>query len=129
MNEIDREWLLDMLDYARKATRILGTADAKALAADERSFLALSYAVQVIGEAAGKVSPEGRAALPSISWQDAIAMRHRLVHGYRGRSAEIIVQTITDKLPDLIIALDSVVGQDINGAVELATKRDCGSRQ
>ncbi|MDQ3559003.1 MAG: DUF86 domain-containing protein [Pseudomonadota bacterium] len=114
MNEIDREWLLDMLEYAQTAIRILGKANAATLAADQTSFLAVSYAVQVIGEAANKVSPAGQAALPDVPWRDAIAMRHRLVHGYRSRSAEIMVQTIAVRLPELTAVLERILNKSVD---------------
>lgn len=122
MNEIDRERLLDMLEYARKAVRILGASDAQTLTADETSFLAVSYALQVVGEAASKVSLEARSAIPTVSWQDAIAMRHRLVHGYRVRSAEIIKQTVAEKLPELICLLERAVGDTAGGSTDLSAE-------
>lgn len=56
MDEVDREWLADMLEYATKAIRILGELDADALVADETSMLAVSHAIQIVGEAANHVS-------------------------------------------------------------------------
>jgi uncharacterized protein with HEPN domain len=43
---------------------------------------ALMRAVEVIGEAASKVSPETRTATPSVPWSAIIAMRNRLIHAY-----------------------------------------------
>ena len=105
MDEVDREWLADMLEYSAKAVRILGKLDAKALAADERSMLAVSHAIQVVGEAANHVSKEGQFALPDVPWADVIGMRHRLVHGYRTGSAQVIVDTVREHLPPLILRL------------------------
>jgi uncharacterized protein with HEPN domain len=112
MNEYDREWLMDMLEYSNAAMRILGTADAGTLEQDETMFLAVCHAVQIVGEAASKVSPAGRAALPEVAWQEIIGMRHRLVHGYRARRAEIVVQTVTEDLPVLIAALERALKDD-----------------
>jgi uncharacterized protein with HEPN domain len=110
MNDVDREWLKDMLEYARAAIRVLGTADAEALEMDERAFLAVSHAIQIVGEAASKVSPEGRVAFSSeIPWPKVVGMRHRLVHGYRVRSAELLVKTAREDLPALISVLAGVL--------------------
>lgn len=81
MNEIDRELLLDMHEYASAAIRILGAIEDDAFARDETRYLAVTYAVQVVGEAASKLSSECRAEFPEIAWQNAITMRHKLVHG------------------------------------------------
>jgi uncharacterized protein with HEPN domain len=109
MDERDREWLKDMLEHAGKAVLILGSLDAEALAADETKLLAVSLAIQVVGEAANHVSQKTQAALPEIPWTDIIGMRHRLVHGYRTRSPQVIAETVREHLPPLITALERAV--------------------
>jgi uncharacterized protein with HEPN domain len=111
MHEIDREWVLDMLEYAKKAVRIAGSRDANQLVADEAAFLAATYAIQTIGEAANRISPAGRALLSEVPWSEVIGMRHRLVHGYRARSAIVIVGTVRDSLPSLIAILERGLGE------------------
>ena len=106
MDEFDREWLMDMLEYSSAAMRMLGSADAAALEQDEKTFLAVCHAVQTVGEAASKVSPATRAVLSEVQWHQMIGMRHRLVHAYRGRSAEVNVQTVTEDLPPLVTVLE-----------------------
>ena len=56
---------------------------------DEASFLnsrlhqnAVIRSLEVIGEAAGKVSAGFRDAHPQIPWRETTSMRHRLIHGY-----------------------------------------------
>ena len=109
MNAIDRERLIDMLEYASEAAEMLGSSDVQAVEADRRTLLALSCAIQVIGEAANGVSPETRASLPEVPWPKVIGMRHRLVHGYRTRSTETIVETVRDDLPGLIGQLEDAL--------------------
>ena len=112
MDDLDRELLRDMLEYANKAVRILGSLDANALAADETKLLAVSHAVQVVGEAAGRVSRETQTGLTDIPWQDIVGMRHRLVHGYRARSPQVIADTIEKHLPALISTLERALGDE-----------------
>jgi uncharacterized protein with HEPN domain len=113
MDEFDREWLTDMLEHAGKAIRILGSQNATELAADETNLLAVSLAVQVIGEAANRVSPGTQATLPEIPWADVIGMRHRLVHGYRTRSPQVIADTVRNDLPLLVSVLKRALGEDV----------------
>jgi uncharacterized protein with HEPN domain len=108
MNEVDREWLKDMLEYAREAISLLGTRSATELDADRRSLFAVIQSVLTVGEAASHVSQQGQAQLPEIPWKDVIGMRHRLVHGYRTRSTVIVVDTVRDHLPPLIAILERV---------------------
>jgi uncharacterized protein with HEPN domain len=109
IEERDREWLADMLEHARKALQILGPLDEMALAADETKLFAVSLAIQIVGEAASHVSGASRSALPELPWREIVAMRQRLVHGYRTRSPLVIVQTIREDLPQLIAALEKVL--------------------
>lgn len=109
MDAVERERLIDMLDYARDALGILGSSEVHAVEADKAKLFALSYAILVIGEAASAISPDTRGALSNVPWPKAIGMRHRLVHGYRARNVETIVKTVRDDLPALIGALESAL--------------------
>ena len=107
MNEFDRQWLADMLESAREAISLLGARGAADLDADRRTLLSVRLAIQTIGEAATRVSPQGQAEFPKIPWSNIIGMRHRLVHGYRTISTTLIVDTVRDHLPPLIAILDA----------------------
>jgi uncharacterized protein with HEPN domain len=112
MDELDRERLLDMLDYARAAIRARGTRDETTLAHDETSLLAVSHAVQIVGEAAAHVSQPARDALPGIPWTDVVGMRHHLVHGYRRGDIPLIALTVARDLPALISLLERALEDD-----------------
>lgn len=58
------------------------------------------------GEAANKVTIEGRAACPGVSWQDIVAMRNRLIHAYFDINLDIVWNTLTQDLPLLIVELE-----------------------
>ena len=64
--------------------------------------LALIKCVEIIGEAANKVSDECRQDLPTIPWADIVAMRHRLIQGYFDINLDIVWKTVTQELPGLI---------------------------
>ena len=49
---------------------------------DELLRLALTKLVEIVGEAAKTISPDGRATIPDIPWRAAARMRDRLVHHY-----------------------------------------------
>jgi uncharacterized protein with HEPN domain len=77
--------------------------------ADENLHLACVHLVQVIGEAASRVSAETRARNPEVPWRQIIGMRHRVVHGYLEVDLEIVWQVISDDLPELIAVLGRTV--------------------
>ncbi len=70
--------------------------------------------MEIIGEAAGRISPETRAKLPEIPWSDVVAMRNRLIHGYDNVDHDILWDTITHDLPLLLEAVDNLIEQASN---------------
>ena len=48
--------------------------------ADLMLRFALARAIEIIGEAASRLSIEARAAAPSIPWREIVAIRNRLIH-------------------------------------------------
>jgi uncharacterized protein with HEPN domain len=69
-------------------------------------------ALEVIGEAAGKVSPALRAAQPAIPWRDITGLRHRLIHGYDEVGLDLVWRVVTEHLDPLIAALEPLIGQE-----------------
>ena len=71
--------------------------------------LSLVKEIEIIGEAASKVSQETRDLLPDIPWPDLTGMRHRLIHAYADVNVEIVWQTIIQDLPPLLSVLERVL--------------------
>jgi uncharacterized protein with HEPN domain len=65
--------------------------------------------VEIIGEAANRVSRPTRVRYPQIPWPQIAGMRNRLVHGYDVIDLDLLWDTITDDLPPLIGALQEIV--------------------
>jgi uncharacterized protein with HEPN domain len=70
---------------------------------------AVIRSLEVIGEAAGKVSPEFRAAQADISWREMIGLRHRLIHGYADVRLDLVWRVVTEHLDPLLLALGKLV--------------------
>jgi uncharacterized protein with HEPN domain len=51
---------------------------------------ALTRAVEIIGEAANKVSIETRTQIPGIAWPAIVGMPNRLVHAYFDMDGDIL---------------------------------------
>ena len=66
-------------------------------------------ALEVIGEAAGKVSGLMRDAHPEIPWSDIIGMRNRLIHEYSRVDVRKVWDTVQNDIPQLIAALEPLV--------------------
>lgn len=83
----------------------------KDLARDRMLQLALVRLVEIVGEAAARVSPEARERFAAIPWQQAGGMRNRLVHGYDKVDLDVLWDTIQDDLPALMVQLQEALGQ------------------
>ncbi len=71
--------------------------------------LAVVKTIEIIDEAASRVTVEGRAEAPGLPWQQIIAMRNRLIHGYFDVDLDIVWSTVQGELPPLIAELDAII--------------------
>lgn len=79
---------------------------------DDMLRFALTRAVEIIGEAANKVSIESRAQIPAIAWPVIVGMRNRLVHAYYDVDGDILWTTVAERLPLLLQELNRVLGRE-----------------
>jgi len=101
-----------MLDMARKVQAKTQGIDRATYDADENLRLALAHLIQVIGEAARRVSPEGRQAHPEIPWREVTGIRHRIVHDYMDINEDVIWEVVMHDLPPLIALLARFVSEE-----------------
>ncbi len=109
MQRSDRIRIQHMLDAAREALSF--TADKARTDLDTNRMLALSLvkSIEIIGEAASKVSIKSRAEITIIPRSDIVAMRNRLIHAYFEINLDILWQTVTYELPSLVAELERVL--------------------
>ena len=97
-----------MLDISRKIIERTAGLTRERFDGNEDLRLALLHLVQTIGEAARRVSPQGRAAHPEIPWREITGMRHRIVHDYMEINESILWEVVTRDVPPLLAALEKV---------------------
>ena len=110
-DEADAAHLWDMLEYAREAVRIASETDLSAYSRDRTLQLAMERALEIVGEAARKVSKEFRDTHPDIPWRRIIAHRHVLAHEYGDIRQERLWETATVHAPELIRFLERFVSE------------------
>lgn len=98
-----------MLDHAREAVQMAEGFSRTNLDSDRKLELSLTRLVEIVGEAAKRVSPNRRAALPRIPWKEIVGMRNRLTHGYDAVDLDILWNVIQDDLPPLIDQLQIII--------------------
>lgn len=109
MNERDEVRLRDMLDEARQAQKFIAGKTSDDLHNDAMLSYAVIRAVELIGEAASKVTVETREQVPQIQWQNIIGTRNRIIHDYKNVDLGIVWQIVTRNLPPLIEQLEKIV--------------------
>ena len=97
-----------MLETARRASAKTRRIDRQQFDANEDIQLALAYLVQIIGEAASRVSQQGRDAHPQIPWREITGTRQKIVHDYLGVDFEMVWHIVTQDLPPLIKTLEEI---------------------
>ncbi len=97
------------LDMTRRAVKAIESKTRAKYDKDDILHLGLTHLVQVIGEAARKVSVKFQRAHPEIPWRKIIGMRHRIVHDYMRVDEDILWQVVTDDLPKLLPLLEEIL--------------------
>jgi uncharacterized protein with HEPN domain len=105
----DRYSLRQMLDYARHAVAMADGRQRSDLESDLMFQWALTHLVEIIGEAASRVSLPTREQHRNIPWPDIVGMRNRLVHGYDVVDLNLLWDTVDIDLPPLIAALERII--------------------
>lgn len=105
----DSVYVGHMLEMVRKAVDKMRRKRRGDFDDDENLRLALAHLIQIVGEAANRVSPAYRAAHPDIPWTEIIGMRHKIVHDYLGVDYDIVWEVVTVDLPLLVRDLERIV--------------------
>ena len=101
MQRDDAIRLRHMLDAAREAMSFATGRVRSDLDTDRQLVLALVKSLEIVGEAASRVSPECRTECSEIPWADIVGMRNRLIHAYFDINLEIVWRTVSEELPVL----------------------------
>lgn len=70
---------------------------------------AIERSVEIIGEAARRVSTAYQSAHPEIPWREIIGQRNLLAHEYGQIDHALLYKTATDDIPELIVLLENLL--------------------
>ena len=108
MTKLDDDTRLrHMLDAAKQVQTFMQGRNREDLDSDPMLRLAVVKAIEIIGEAAAKVSPERQTTIPQLPWPQMVSMRNRLTHAYFDIDTEVVWKTIVEDLPELIHLLEN----------------------
>jgi uncharacterized protein with HEPN domain len=98
-----------MVDAAREALRSAKEHTRADLDGNRVWALGLVKCVEIIGEAAARISEATKERWPQIPWVEIVAMRNRLVHVYFDVDLDQVWKAVTEDLPPLVGALEKIL--------------------
>lgn len=105
----DPAYLWDMLEASKEVDSMLDVYDLAAFLADRVMLRAIERGVEIIGEAARRVSTTYQKSHPEISWREIVGQRNILVHEYGQIDHELLYKTAKEDIPDLIIQIERLL--------------------
>ncbi|HEY0153999.1 MAG TPA: HepT-like ribonuclease domain-containing protein [Longimicrobium sp.] len=99
-----------MRDAAREAIGFATGRTRDDLETDRQLLLAIVKDVEIVGEAASRLSEEFRIQHPELPWKAIVAMRNRLIHAYFDVNRDIVWNTVTVDLPFLATVVEDILG-------------------
>jgi len=109
--ERDPARIWHMLDTARKAIQSLQRVSEDEFRTDIDARDLAVYRLQVIGEAANRVTDTVRQRHPEVPWREIVAKRNVLVHAYDRIDYQRVWDVIRRELPPLVEQLERILKQ------------------
>ena len=101
-----------MLDSAQEAIALSKGRSRADLDTDRLLNLSLVRLLEILGEAANRISKEEQALYSEIPWSQVISLRNRLIHGYDAVDFDILWAIVTKDLPPLVNSLLAIVAKE-----------------
>lgn len=101
--------LWDMLNAAQGVVSSLAGQTLAAYRKNEDLRLATERRIEIIGEAARRVSAEFKAAHPEVPWRLIVDQRNVLIHAYDEIDEERIWKLVKQEIPRLIEQLEELI--------------------
>ena len=105
----EQVYIRHMIDTSHKAISFVQDINREDFDRDDKLRLAVTHLLQIIGEAARRISPEFRANYPQIPWKAIVGMRSKVVHDYLNIEEDIVWETAKNDLAPLVIKLEKIL--------------------
>lgn len=110
----DRLYLHHMLERCRRITRFIRPGRDAFMLSDELQDAVIRN-VEVIGEAAKRVSAEARGQLASLDWKAICGMRDVLIHDYIGVDLDEVWNVALTRIPELQAVIEQFLAEEGTG--------------
>lgn len=106
----DLPYLRDILSEIEKLKNFTSSGREEFLR-DPKTQYAVIHAIQIIGEAAKRISGELKDTQPDLPWKQISGMRDVVVHDYAGVKIDLVWDTVAESIPMLENVIRTMVKQ------------------
>ncbi len=112
MRNDDLVRLRHMIEAAESAITFMSGRNRADLDSDRMLMFAVVRAIEIVGEAASRITHETRVARTAVPWHAIVGMRNRLIHAYFEINTQMVWETVTNELPALLPQLREITAAD-----------------
>lgn len=98
-----------MIEAAENIIEFVADRERAELDTNRMLLFAIVRAIEILGEAASKVSEEVRLANSAIPWKAIVGMRNRLIHAYFDVNGQLVWESATVEIPAILPQLRVLV--------------------
>lgn len=103
---------MDMLTSAQLAMGYIASKSKDDFLSDSLLQDAVNRRIEIVGEAANRVSAEARAQIPELTWQQIVGMRNIIIHQYDAVDLDLVWETVQAYFPVLAGILEGILESD-----------------
>lgn len=105
----DQTYLKDILRAARLVRAATIDIDRSEFESDWMRLSAVAYQLEIVGEAAKRITEEMKRQHPEIQWRKMTGMRDVLIHAYSELDIDEVWNTAQKDIPNLIKLIEPLV--------------------
>ncbi|RKY90516.1 MAG: hypothetical protein DRQ01_09075 [Ignavibacteriae bacterium] len=105
----DKSYLIDIQISAESIVRYIEGKSSSTFYEDEMLQDAVIRRIEIMGEAASRISEDLKSQYPTLPWKKMKAMRNILIHMYDELELEIVWDTITKDIPGLLNEMKKIL--------------------
>jgi uncharacterized protein with HEPN domain len=110
LNENDLSYIIDIADCIRDINEFTNSISYNEFERDKMRKLAVERQLEIIGQAANKISQETQEALKTIPWGKIIGLRNKLAHDYGEILTERIWNISKTSMQELLTEIEKIEG-------------------
>lgn len=105
----DVEFLTDILEAIRRIQSYTAGMTFETFLRDMKTQDAVIRNLEIIGEAAKRLSDEVRQRYPAIPWRSMAGLRDRLIHNYFGISLDVVWEIVSIELGRVALQIEGIL--------------------